>query len=103
MAETNFRGPIQSMGALEQQQATTGASVEPMDGPMGSYQGDTMLDPRGFPFAKDGTAPGRSPAYVSSPVGWTVDNYPQASATNVIASAIASNLTASLPIASANL
>ena len=99
MAETNFRGPVQSMGALEQQQATTGASVEPMDGPMGSYQGDTMLDPRGFPFAKDGTAPGRSPAYVSSPVGWTVDNYPQASATNVIASAIASNLTASLPIA----
>lgn len=85
MAETNFRGPVNNMGALEQDGSTTGAAG-PLDGPSQSYQGYMIADIRvGNPFQKDGTRPGRQPAFlgVQSPI--TVDNIPQTFATNVIA------------------
>lgn len=97
MADSNFRGPIMNMGALELQ-AGTAATIEPFDGPVGSYQGLALIDPRdGFPFSKDGTAPGRVPGYVSWS-GITVDNKPQAIATNVLVAAFPSNATASLAV-----
>jgi hypothetical protein len=97
MAESDFRGPLMNMGSLELQSGTA-ATIEPMDGPAGSYQGFAFLDPRGgFPFNKDGMLPGRVPAFVSWS-GFTVDNKPQALATNVIASAFPSNATASLAV-----
>lgn len=84
MADTNFRGPIGAMGSLEVQGGTS-ASVEPLDGPSYFYQGATFLDPRGAPFAKDGTAPGRVPAFMSNPSVILVDTIPQAAGTAVLA------------------
>ena len=84
MADTNFRGPIGAMGSLEVQGGTS-ASVEPLDGPSYFYQGVTFLDPRGAPFAKDGTAPGRVPAFMSNPSVILVDTIPQAAGTAVLA------------------
>jgi hypothetical protein len=97
MADTNFRGPISNMGAMEQQSGTA-ATIEPMDGPMLSYQGYGVLDLQDFPFVKDGLLPGRQDAYLHSSF-WTVDNAPQASATNVIAAVQASLLTANASMA----
>ena len=44
MADSNFRGPVNSMGALEIQSGTS-FTVEPFDGPVTSYQGFGVLDP----------------------------------------------------------
>ncbi len=96
MADTNFRGPIGAMGALEVEAGTT-ASVQPLDGLSYFYQGATMLDPRGGPFAKDGTAPGRVPAFLLYPEVLTVDVIPQATNTGVIANAQV--VTAATPMA----
>ena len=94
MAETNFRGPLNSMGSLEIEAGNT-ATIEPMDGPSGFYQTIAMLDPRSAPFQKDGTAPGRQPAFLGNPDFWACDNKPQVSTTNAIAaSAVATSLTA---------
>lgn len=84
MAESDFRGPINSMGSLEVQSGAT-ATIEPMDGPSGFYQGIAFLDPRASPFNKDGTAPARQPAFMASPVVYVVDNFPQAASTAIIA------------------
>ena len=86
MAESNFRGPIGAMGALEIQGGTA-ATVEPLDGPSYFYQGVALLDPRAAPFSKDGLLPGRVPAFIVSPDYITVDAVPQAAATNVLAAA----------------
>src|ERR1043166_676932 len=97
MAESDFRGPLMNMGSLELQSGTA-ATIEPMDGPCGSYQGLALIDPRGaFPFNKDGLLPGRVPGYASWS-GFTVDNVPQLVATNVLVAAFPSNATASLAV-----
>ena len=85
MADSNFRGPISGMGSLEVNAGTT-ASVEPLDGPSGFYQGAALLDIRGTPFLKDGTSPGRQAAFLGQSL-ITVDGIPQAAATNVIVAA----------------
>lgn len=85
MADSNFRGPINSMGSLESNAAT--ASVEPLDGPSTFYQGTGMPDLRSAPFAKDGFRPGQQPAFLSGGSIILLDQIPQAMKTNVIAAA----------------
>jgi len=96
MADSNFRGPINSMGALEVESGTS-FTIEPMDGPSGSYQGYTWLDPRGGAFNKDGTSPGRTPGWLFSCGFVTVDNVPQAASSTTLAAAQV--VTATLPMA----
>lgn len=89
MADSNFRGPISSMGSLEDANATTGTTslvqISPFDGPSVSYQDMAVPDIRQVPFPKDGTAPGRVAAFCAGMNMWACDNVPQATATNVIA------------------
>lgn len=94
MAETNFRGPVNSMGSLEIQGGAT-ATVEPLDGPSLFYQGDAVPDPRTI-FAKDGQLPGRQLAFQSGMSLWAVDGIPQARSTTTLAAqqAVATALTA---------
>jgi hypothetical protein len=96
MADTNHRGPINSMGSMEQEQAT-GFSIQPFDGPSGSYQGYAMLDPHGGNFSKDGLTAGRVPGIMISPDFIAVDAVPQAISSNVLAAAQV--LTAAAPMA----
>ena len=59
MADSNFRGPLASMGSLEDTNATTGTTslvqISPFDGPSICYQDMAVPDIRSVPFAKDGT------------------------------------------------
>lgn len=86
MAESDFRGPLMNMGSLEVQSGQT-ATIEPMDGPSGSYQGMVFLDPRSTPFAKDGMLPARVPGFLVSADMFTVDNVPMKASTVSIAAA----------------
>ncbi len=86
MAESNFRGPLTSMGSLEVQGGTA-ANIEPMDGPAVLYQGVGIADIRGVPFAKDGTQPGRQPVFADAVDTFTVDAIPQTFSSTVIAAA----------------
>ena len=99
MAETNFRGPVNSMGSLEIQSGTA-PTIEPMDGPSQSYQGYGMADPRGAPFNKDGTAPGRATMFLGYASTYAVDTIPQATASNVIVAAQGITATGSLTFVS---
>lgn len=99
MADSNFRGPLTSMGSLEIQ-AGTSASIEPMDGPSIIYQGDAMADPRGLPFNKDGTQPGRVPAIMDAMSPVTVDAIPQTFSSTVIAAAQQLTATGALTLVS---
>lgn len=91
MAESNFRGPLTSMGSMEVQ-AGTAATVEVMDGDSVLYHGASFPDIQTAPFAKDGTAPGRQRAFMAMQTVWACDNVPQATATNVLAaSQVATN------------
>lgn len=83
MADTNFRGPVNSMGALEVDGAT--AAVQPLDGPSSSYQGYSFPDIRSAPFAKDGFRPGQQPGTITNGNVFAVDAVPQAAATGVLA------------------
>lgn len=82
MADSNFRGPVNSMGPME----NTPASPEIFDGPSGFYQGGGLLDPRAT-FQKDGTTQGRVPAFYMSPSIILVDNIPSALSTTALAAA----------------
>jgi hypothetical protein len=83
MGDTNFRGPIVSMGSLEVE-AGTSASIEPFDGPSAAYQGYAFLDVRALPYLTEGLLPGRVPAFLSGSF-IAVDNKPQAAASTVVA------------------
>lgn len=94
MADTTHKGPIFAPGPLLIE-AGTAATIQPMDGPNGNYQGITMLDPRNIPFLAEGTAPGRVAAFLNNGAYWACDNKPQATnATCIAASAVATSLTA---------
>lgn len=104
MAESQFRGPLGAMGALEAETAgglgTTTfatASIQPMDGPSYVYQGLSVLDPRGYPLAKDGLLPGRIPGFLSAPNIVTIDAVPQAASSSALAAAQV--VTAATPMA----
>ena len=73
MANTNFRGPVNSMGSMEVQSGTA-ATIELQDGPSLFYQGVGIPDPRFFPFNKDSLAPGVIPAFLSGDV---IENRPR--------------------------
>jgi hypothetical protein len=83
MADSNFRGPVTSMGPME----NSPAQVEIFDGPSGLYQGNALLDPRQVPFPKDGTTQGRVSAFFSSPQIILVDAIPSALSSTAIAAA----------------
>lgn len=90
MAETNIRGPFFTMGSLEYQRGTS-ASVEPFDGPSGSYQGYALLDPRGAPFPKDSILPGQVAGWISTNDILVLDAVPQTNSTTALAAAQAAN------------
>ncbi len=98
MADSNFRGPVNSMGALEVDGAT--ANVTPLDGPSMFYQGVAMPDVRSAPFAKDGFRPGQQLAWVAGSY-WTVDNIPQLRGTSVLATTQVGTAATALPLATA--
>lgn len=85
MADSNFRGPVNSMGALEANAAT--ASVEPLDGPSMLYQAFAAPDIRSVAFAKDGFRPGQQPAFMGGSDFVLLDNIPQARGSTLIAAA----------------
>ena len=95
MADSNFRGPIGGMGAMEAESAgglgTTSnfgtAQIAPLDGVGYHYQGWATLDPHGYPFNKDGLLPGRAPGFLNAPNYVTIDAVPQAASTTALAAA----------------
>lgn len=86
MADTNFRGPVNSMGALEIDSGGT-ATVLPLDGPSLSYQGVGTPDIRATPFAKDGFRPGQQAAFLTVPEMFAIDTFPQAASTTLLGAA----------------
>ena len=64
MTNTNFRGPVNSMGAMED--ATSG----PEDGPSLTYQGTMFPSLRDTTFAKDGVGVGRSAGFLTTRRLW---------------------------------
>lgn len=84
MADTNHRGPINAMGALEVDVATS-AQVLPLDGPSMFYQGIANPDIRSAPFAKDGFRPGQQAAFLQLIDFFAVDGFPQAASTGLLA------------------
>lgn len=85
MADSNFRGPVSNMGAMED----SPTNVQPLDGPNYSYQGDAIADMRGGAFQKDNFGPGRVPAFLVNPRMVLVDNIPSATSTVTVAVAAA--------------
>lgn len=81
MTDTNFRGPVSNMGAMEDSPAT----ISPTDGPMYSYQGLAISNLRGGAFQKDGAGAARVPAYLDNIDLATVDNVPSAASTTILA------------------
>jgi hypothetical protein len=81
MTNTNFRGPANSLGAMED--ATSNVD----DGPNFAYQGTTFPDLRSGNFPKDGVGAGRCPAYLDNPSIVTVDNIPSSASTTILAAA----------------
>lgn len=96
MADSNFRGPVNSMGALEVDAQT--ASVMPLDGPSLFYQGIGIPDIRSAPFAKDGFRPGQQLGWMAGSY-WTVDNIPQLRNTSLIATTQVGTAATALPLA----
>lgn len=83
MSNTNFRGPVNSMGAMED----STSSID--DGPMYAYQGVIFPNLRSNPFQKDAVGPGRVPGYLINPQFVTVDNIPSTATTTIVALAAA--------------
>ncbi len=79
MAETIFRGPGVSLGALMD------GRVEPFDGPSIGYQGDIIGNPIFSPQPKDGLSVGRMHGWYNAFYTVSVDAIPQASSTTTIA------------------
>lgn len=84
MADTNFRGPINSMGSLEVESGNT-ATIYPQDGVSMQYQGNAMPDIRSGAFAKDGFRPGQQLALIAGSEAWVCDNIPQARVSSQLA------------------
>ena len=84
MGDSNFRGPVNSMGALEVDSATT--SIFPTDGPSMFYQGVAQPDLRSAPFAKDAARPAQQPAFGGMEIP-LLDFIPQKAASTVLSAA----------------
>lgn len=98
MADTNFRGPITSMGSLEGEYGGTTAQLQPLDGPSIFYQALAVADPRAYPFSKDSFSPGRIPCLFASQVFVAVDAIPSATSTTMVAAAQAPSTTAAVAL-----
>lgn len=98
MADTNFRGPVNSMGPIEVDNGTT-PTVYPTDGPSLLYQGVGLPDIRSAPFAKDGFRGGQQPAFLVTGF-WTVDQIPQARNTSLIATTQVGTVSVAVSLAS---
>jgi hypothetical protein len=85
MTDTNFRGPVANMGAMED----SPSNVQPTDGPSYSYQGQALSDIRKAPFDKDGIGPGRVAALLDNARIVTIATIPAALSTVGIAAAAA--------------
>lgn len=81
MADTNSRGPLSNMGAMED----SPANIQPLDGPSYSYQGMVVANVRGAAFNKDGVGPGRISAFLDNPRIVTVDAIPSSRSTTILA------------------
>jgi len=81
--QTLFRGPLVNAGSLLNA-TTQGEVVTPFDGPLISYQGQSIPDVRQPPLAKDTLIPGAVPVSYASPLFITYDGIPQAIASNQI-------------------
>lgn len=79
MTNTNWRGPTNSMGAMED------GTIGEDDGPNYVYQGTVFPNLRGGFFNKDGFGAGRVPGFLDNPAIVTVDNIPSAATTTIIA------------------
>lgn len=99
MGDTNFRGPVNSMGSLETDAAT--ASVMPLDGPSMFYQNVAFPDIRSAPFAKDGFRAGQQPAFLSIPDFIAVNSFPQAATTTLLAASAAATAATVMALATA--
>lgn len=101
MADSNFRGPVTSMGSLEDTNPTvtgsTVVSIQPLDGPSIFYQGWALADPRGAPFPKDGFRPGQAAVFSATGDVYTIDQIPQAASTTALGAAQV--ITAATPMA----
>lgn len=85
MASSNFRGPVNSMGAMELDSGTS-ATPQVQDGPSVFYQGNAIPDPR-FIFNKDTTQPGAQPSFYNGQNIIVIDAIPQAGVTTTLAAA----------------
>jgi len=90
MADSNFRGPLNSMGSLEDVNPTvTGTAVvspiQVTDGPSMFYQGSGFPDIRTAPFTKDVLRPGQQQAFLNITDCFAVDNIPQAASSTTLA------------------
>lgn len=85
MADSNFRGPVSNMGAMED--APT--NVQPLDGPSYSYQGIAIADLRAGAFQKDGIGAGRVPAFLQNPRIVVIDQSPSAASSTAFSAATA--------------
>lgn len=97
MGDTNFRGPVNSMGATEWDSPTP--SSQTFDGPSLFYQGFGFPDPRNVPFAKDSIQPGQQAAFQMGSVVVTVNQIPQARSSTVIAAAQIGTATVAVSLA----
>ena len=83
MADTNFRGPVNSMGALEVD--TNTSQVLPLDGPSMFYQAVGWPDPRGGAFPKDNFRPGQAAAFLINNDMYALDAITQTFGSTVLA------------------
>jgi hypothetical protein len=81
MTNTNFRGPANSLGAMED------STVGEDDGPNYIYQGTLFPNLRGGLFNKDGFGAGRVPGFMDNPQIVSVDNIPSSASTTILAAA----------------
>lgn len=98
MADTNFRGPMTSMGSMLGDQSGTTAQIQPFDGPSIFYQSVAFPDPRFYPFDKDGVSPGRIESFFLSSQFAAIDAIPSASSTTTVAAAQAPSTTAAVAL-----
>ncbi len=82
MTDTNFRGPVNSLGAM------LNGTADPTDGPNYSYQGTVFPDLRGGFFQKDGLGAARVPGFLDNPAIVTVDQIPSSASTTILAAAV---------------
>ena len=100
MAESNFRGPLYSMGSLEIQGGSA-ATIEPMDGPSLLYQDSAIPDIRAGTSNKDGTAPARVVAFAAGANLWACDGVPQGTSSTTLAAAQAMTATVAVSLVTA--